>query len=122
MQAKYKENVIQRHGSEFDWRAGAPDVEAIYDAGSGLRHGRYVNINKDNIFDCLLPLLVESLPTNVHRWGLGDGSLEYDRIPRPPRTNQGSSSRRPSRAQQEAQQEETRRLQKETRRLRENND
>ncbi|WVZ93401.1 hypothetical protein U9M48_039382, partial [Paspalum notatum var. saurae] len=93
--AKYKENVIQRHGPEFDWRAAAPDVEAIYHAGGGLPYGR---------------------------WGLGDGALEYDRIPRPQRTSQGSSSRRPSRAQQEAQQEETRRLQEETRRLRENND
>ncbi|WVZ53063.1 hypothetical protein U9M48_004052, partial [Paspalum notatum var. saurae] len=93
--AKYKENVIQRHGPEFDWRAAAPDVEAIYEAGGGLRHGR---------------------------WGLGDGALEYDRIPRPQRTSQGSSSRRPSRAQQEAQQEETRRFQEETRKLRENND
>ncbi|WVZ67119.1 hypothetical protein U9M48_016244 [Paspalum notatum var. saurae] len=93
--AKYKENVIQRYGPEFDWRAGAPDVEAIYDASGGLRHGR---------------------------WGLGDGSLEYDRISRPPRTNQGSSSRRSSRAQQEAQQEKTRRLQEETFRLRQNND
>ncbi|WVZ89565.1 hypothetical protein U9M48_035949 [Paspalum notatum var. saurae] len=93
--AKYKENVIQRHGPEFDWRAAALDVEAIYEAGGGLRHGR---------------------------WGLGDGALEYDRIPRPQRTSQGSSSRRPSRAQQEAQQEETRRLQEETRKLRENND
>ncbi|WVZ76238.1 hypothetical protein U9M48_024227, partial [Paspalum notatum var. saurae] len=91
----YKENVIQRHGPEFDWRAGAPDVEAIYDAGGGLRHGS---------------------------WGLGDGSLEYDRIPRPPRTSQGSSSHHPSRAQQEAQQEETRRLQEETFRLRQNSD
>ncbi|WVZ52354.1 hypothetical protein U9M48_003424, partial [Paspalum notatum var. saurae] len=93
--AKYKENVIQRRGLEFDWRAAAPDVEAIYEAGGGLRHGR---------------------------WGLGDGALEYDRIPRPQRTSQGSSSCRPSRAQQEAQQEETRRLQEETRKLRENND
>ncbi|WVZ98301.1 hypothetical protein U9M48_043762 [Paspalum notatum var. saurae] len=78
--AKYKENVIQRHGLEFDWRVGAPDVEAIYDAGGGLRHGS------------------------------------------PPRTSQGSSSRRPSRAQQEAQQEETRRLQEKTFKLRQNND
>ncbi|WVZ76242.1 hypothetical protein U9M48_024231 [Paspalum notatum var. saurae] len=39
-QRMYKENVIRRHGPEFDWRAGAPDVEAIYDAGGGLRHGR----------------------------------------------------------------------------------
>ncbi|WVZ76902.1 hypothetical protein U9M48_024821 [Paspalum notatum var. saurae] len=93
--AKYKENVIQCHGPEFDWRAGAPDIEAIYDAGGGIRHSR---------------------------WGLGDGSLEYDRIPRPPRTSQGSSSRPPSRAQQETQQEETRRLQEETFRLRQNND
>ncbi|WVZ84853.1 hypothetical protein U9M48_031837, partial [Paspalum notatum var. saurae] len=93
--AKYKENVIQRHGPEFDWRAAAPDVEAIYEAGGGLYHGR---------------------------WGLGDGALEYDRIPRPQRTSQGSSSRRPSRAQQEAQQEETHRLQEKTRKLRENND
>ncbi|WVZ94269.1 hypothetical protein U9M48_040175, partial [Paspalum notatum var. saurae] len=85
--AKYKENVIQRHGPEFDWRAAAPDIEAIYYAGGGLPHGR---------------------------WGLGDGALVYDRIPRPQRTSQGSSSRRPSRAQQEAQQEETRRLQEET--------
>ncbi|WVZ94268.1 hypothetical protein U9M48_040175, partial [Paspalum notatum var. saurae] len=93
--AKYKENVIQRHGPEFDWRAAAPDIEAIYYAGGGLPHGR---------------------------WGLGDGALVYDRIPRPQRTSQGSSSRRPSRAQQEAQQEETRRLQEETRKLREDND
>ncbi|WVZ63409.1 hypothetical protein U9M48_013043 [Paspalum notatum var. saurae] len=34
--AKYKENVIQRHGLEFDWRAAAPDVEAIYEAGGGV--------------------------------------------------------------------------------------
>ncbi|WVZ92777.1 hypothetical protein U9M48_038817 [Paspalum notatum var. saurae] len=95
VQAKYKENVIHRHGPEFDWRAAAPDVEAIYEAGGGLRHGRL---------------------------GLGNGALEYDRIPRPQRTSQGSSSRRPSRAQQEAQQEETRRLQEKTRKLRENND
>ncbi|WVZ52034.1 hypothetical protein U9M48_003129 [Paspalum notatum var. saurae] len=94
-QVKYKENVIQRHGPEFDWRAATPDVEAIYEAGGGLRHGR---------------------------WGLGDGALEYDRIPRPQRTSQGSSSRRPSRAQQEAQQEETSRLQEETRKLRKNDD
>ncbi|WVZ58670.1 hypothetical protein U9M48_008912 [Paspalum notatum var. saurae] len=93
--AKFKENVIQRHGPEFDWRAAAPDVEAIYDAGGGLRHGR---------------------------WGLGDGSFEYDHILRSPRTSQGSSFRRPSRAQQEAQQEETRRLQEKTFRLRQNND
>ncbi|WVZ80162.1 hypothetical protein U9M48_027661 [Paspalum notatum var. saurae] len=93
--AEYKGNVIQRHGPEFDWRAAAPDVEAIYHAGGGLPHGR---------------------------WGLGDGTLEYDHIPRPQRTSQVSSSRRPSRAQQEAQQEETRKLQEETRRLRENND
>ncbi|WVZ53977.1 hypothetical protein U9M48_004857, partial [Paspalum notatum var. saurae] len=93
--AKYKENVIQRHGLEFDWRAAAPDVEAVYEAGGGIRHGR---------------------------WGLSDGALEYDRIPRPQRTSQGSSSRRPSRAQQEAQQEETRRLKEKTRKLRENND
>jgi len=44
VQAKYKENVIQRHGPEFDWRAAAPDVEAIYKAGGGLCHGRYVNL------------------------------------------------------------------------------
>ncbi|WVZ89014.1 hypothetical protein U9M48_035478 [Paspalum notatum var. saurae] len=92
--AKYKENVIQCHGPEFDWRVAALDVEAIYHTSGGLRHGR---------------------------WGLGDGALEYDRIPRPQRTSQGSSSRQPSRAQQEAQQEETRRLQEETRRLREDN-
>ncbi|WVZ50595.1 hypothetical protein U9M48_001836 [Paspalum notatum var. saurae] len=104
-QAKYKENVIQRHGPEFDWRAGAPDIEAIYDAGGGLRH-------IEAIYDAGGGL-------RHGRWGLGDGSLEYDRIPRPPRTSQGSSSRRPSRAQQEAQQEETRRLQEETRRLQE---
>ncbi|WVZ76399.1 hypothetical protein U9M48_024376 [Paspalum notatum var. saurae] len=66
--------------------------------------------------------VVELLSTTIHRWGLGDGALEYDRIPRPQRTSQGSSSRRPSRAQQEVQQEETRRLQEETRKLRENND
>ncbi|WVZ94282.1 hypothetical protein U9M48_040188, partial [Paspalum notatum var. saurae] len=39
--AKYKENVIQRHGPEFDWRAAAPDIEAIYYAGGGLPHGRH---------------------------------------------------------------------------------
>ncbi|WVZ84114.1 hypothetical protein U9M48_031176, partial [Paspalum notatum var. saurae] len=38
--AKYKENVIQRHGPEFDWRVAAPDVEAIYHAGGELPHGR----------------------------------------------------------------------------------
>ncbi|WVZ88965.1 hypothetical protein U9M48_035432 [Paspalum notatum var. saurae] len=66
--------------------------------------------------------MAELLSTTVHRWGLGDGALEYNRIPRPQRTSQGSSSRRLSRAQQEAQQEETRRLQEKTRKLRENND
>ncbi|WVZ63262.1 hypothetical protein U9M48_012907 [Paspalum notatum var. saurae] len=40
--AKYKENVIQRHGLEFDWSAAAPDVEAIYYAGGGLPHGRII--------------------------------------------------------------------------------
>ncbi|WVZ54387.1 hypothetical protein U9M48_005193 [Paspalum notatum var. saurae] len=92
---KYKENVIQRYGPEFDWRAAALDIEAIYHVGGELPHGK---------------------------WGLGDGALEYDRIQRPQKTSQGCSSRRPSRAQQEAQQEETRRLREETRRLRENND
>ncbi|WVZ79889.1 hypothetical protein U9M48_027414 [Paspalum notatum var. saurae] len=44
--AKYKENVIQRHGPEFDWRAGAPDVEAIYDADGWLRHGKVRSYSK----------------------------------------------------------------------------
>ncbi|WVZ96367.1 hypothetical protein U9M48_042018 [Paspalum notatum var. saurae] len=39
---KYKENLIQRHGPEFDWRAAAPDIEAIYHAGGVLRHGRII--------------------------------------------------------------------------------
>ena len=73
------------------------------------------------IVQCFLLLVVASLPTNVHRWGLGDGALEYDRIPRPQRTGQGSSHGMSSRAQQEAQ-EKTRRLEKKTRRLREDND
>ncbi|WVZ75761.1 hypothetical protein U9M48_023793 [Paspalum notatum var. saurae] len=39
--AKYKEQVIQRHGQDYDWRGSPPDVEAAYHAGGGLRHGRY---------------------------------------------------------------------------------
>ncbi|WVZ71460.1 hypothetical protein U9M48_020046 [Paspalum notatum var. saurae] len=39
--AKYKENIIQCHGPEFDWKAAAPDVEAMYYAGGGLPHGRH---------------------------------------------------------------------------------
>ncbi|WVZ63798.1 hypothetical protein U9M48_013403 [Paspalum notatum var. saurae] len=92
--AKYKEQLIQRHGQDYDWRGSPPDVEAIYHAGGGLRHGR---------------------------WGLSDGALEYDCIPRPQGIGQGSSPRTSSRAQQEAQ-EKTRRLEDETRRLREDND
>ncbi|WVZ99378.1 hypothetical protein U9M48_044697 [Paspalum notatum var. saurae] len=102
--AKYKEQLIQRHGQDFDWRAAPPDIEAIYHAGDGLRHGR---------------------------WGLGDGVLEYDRVPKPQGTGQGSCRQASRSRQEEARQaqeearqaqEQARQAREETRRLREDND
>lgn len=40
LQEKYKDEVIKRHGEDFDWQNEPIDGQAVYASGGGKAHGR----------------------------------------------------------------------------------
>ena len=40
MQAAYRDEMITRHGEDYDWRHESVDADAIHASGGGKAHGR----------------------------------------------------------------------------------
>ena len=40
LQASYGQEMVQRHGQEYDWRSQPIDPQAAYASGGGQAHGR----------------------------------------------------------------------------------
>ncbi|PVH33774.1 hypothetical protein PAHAL_8G062400 [Panicum hallii] len=43
--ARYGDEMVARHGEEYDWRRSDVDVGALYSSGGGKKHGRFSMLN-----------------------------------------------------------------------------
>jgi hypothetical protein len=42
---RYGDEMVARHGEEYDWRRSDVDVGALYSSGGGKKHGRFSMLN-----------------------------------------------------------------------------
>jgi hypothetical protein len=42
---RYDDEMMARHGEEYDWRRSNVDVGALYSSGEGKKHGRFIMLN-----------------------------------------------------------------------------
>jgi hypothetical protein len=42
---RYCDEMVARHGEEYDWRRSDVDVDALYSSGGGKKHGRFSMLN-----------------------------------------------------------------------------
>jgi hypothetical protein len=42
---RYGDEMVARHGEEYDWRGSDVDIGALYSSGGGKKHGRFSMLN-----------------------------------------------------------------------------
>jgi hypothetical protein len=42
---RYGDEMVARHGEEYDWRRSDVDVGALYSSGEGKKHNRFSMLN-----------------------------------------------------------------------------
>jgi hypothetical protein len=42
---RYGDEMVARHGEEYDWRRSDEDIGALYSSGGGKKYGRFSMLN-----------------------------------------------------------------------------
>jgi hypothetical protein len=76
---RYGDEMVARHGEEYDWRRSDVDVGALYSSGGGKKHGGFSMLNDVIDTSGALSEAMRSQSSQSSRATKGKGKVDYRR-------------------------------------------